>query len=69
MAHALLRTHGPGHPHRHTAVAKAHGDGLAEELDTRILREQCMPGWDRVRGGSTERARLDLVIQGQGGRT
>ena len=35
----------------------------------RILREQCVPGWDRVRGGNTGRARLDLVIQGQGGRT
>lgn len=59
MAHALLCAHGPGHNSRHRAVVKALGDGLARELDTKILKDQYMPGWDRVRGGNNERARLD----------
>ena len=69
MAHALLCTHGSGHNDRHTAVVKALAEGLTRELDTEILKEQYVPGWDRVRGGNTERARLDLVIQDRGGRT
>ena len=50
-------------------MVKAVAEGLTRELDTGILKEQYAPGWDRVRGPNTERARLDLVIQDRGGRT